>query len=281
VSTGAANGAATKHASMASRGSYDVIADRILLLTLLLMTSSTLSHGFDNASTPLLDLYVLEELPANSVVKSIELDQELTSTELSGLRYSMLSRPTAPDGSVPTRPLFTIDERGGMIRTAQRLDRDTLCRRSLDESCYIRFDVAVRPMTHFRIVRVRVKIVDVNDNAPVFPRPAVSLNLPESAAIGTSLHIPAAFDADSGVNGLVRYVIMTSSDADNPFQLVERSRSDVRLVLTSPLDRETTDRYQLTIVAEDGGEPPQSGSIQVCICSIYRCAKLNGATPYI
>ena len=45
---------------------------------------------------------------------------------------------------------------------------------------------------------------------------------------------------------------------------MERSRTDVRLVLTSALGRETTDRYQLTISAEDGGEPPQSGSIQVC-----------------
>ena len=249
---------------MASRGSCDVIADRMLILTCLLMTTSTLSHGFNNATTPLLDLYVLEELPANSLVGNIKLDRTLTLAEQAELRYSLLSRPTAPDGSVPTRPLFTIDERQGMIRTAQRLDRDALCRRTLEESCYIRFDVAVRPMTHFRIVRVRVEIVDVNDNAPVFPRPAISLALPESAAVGTSLHVPAAFDADSGVNGLVRYVIMTSSSsAKNAFQLVERSRSDIRLVLTSPLDRETTDRYQLTIFAEDGGDPPQTGSIQV------------------
>jgi len=250
------------HDKMASRGSHDVISDRMLLLTWLFMTSSTLIHGFDNATTPLLDLDVLEELPADSLVGSIELDRK---SEQEGLRYSMLSRPTAPDGSVPTRPLFTIDERRGVIRTAQRLDRDTLCRRTVDESCYIRFDVAVRPMTHFRIVRVRVEIVDVNDNAPVFPRPAISLALPESAAAGTSLHLPAAFDADSGVNGLVHYVIMTSSSAKNTFQLVERSRSDIRLVLTSPLDRETKDRYQLTVIAEDGGDPPQSGSIQVCI----------------
>ena len=55
----------------------------------------------------------------------------------------------APDGSVPTRPLFTIDERRGTIRTAQRLDRDALCRRTVDhDSCYIRFDVAVRPTTN-------------------------------------------------------------------------------------------------------------------------------------
>jgi len=239
------------------------MAVRKLFLTSLLLTSSRLVLGSDNTTTPLLDLYVLEELPAGSLVGSIEQSGQSTPTEHAGLRYSLLSRPTAPDGSVPLRPLFTIDEHRGQIRTAQRLDRDVLCRRILDESCYIRFDVAVRPMTHFRIVRVRVEVVDVNDNAPVFPVSSIRLALPESAAPGTSLHIPAATDADSGLNGVVTYVIMSPSSAKNAFQVVERSRSDIRLLLTSPLDRETTDRYQLTIVAEDGGDPPQSGLIQV------------------
>jgi len=226
------------------------------------MTSSMLVHGH-NATTPLFELEVLEELPPNSLVGSIRLDRKLSPTEQAALRYSILSRPTVPDGSVPTRPLFTIHERRGMIRTAQRLDRDALCRRTLDEACYIRFDVAVRPMTHFRIVRVRVEILDVNDHAPVFPRPAITLSLPESAAVGTTLHVPAAFDADSRENGMIRYVTVSPAAAKNAFQLVERSRTDIRLVLTSPLDREMMDRYQLTIIAEDGGVPPQSGSIQV------------------
>jgi len=237
----------------------DVTADRMLLLTCLLTMLPRLVLGLDNATTPLLDLYVLEELPANSLVGSIKLDRQQT-----GLRYSLLSRPTVPDGSVPPRPLFTIDERRGTIRTAQRLDRDTLCRRTLDDTCYVRFDVAVRPMTHFRIVRVRVEIVDVNDNAPTFPQPSLSLSVQESSAVGTSLHVPAAHDADSGVNGLIRYVLLARPPtARNPFRLEERSRSDIRLVLTSALDRETKDTYQMTIIAEDGGDPPQTGSIQV------------------
>ena len=248
---------------MTPRDSYDGSADRMLILTWLLISSSKLVLGFNNATTPLLELSVLEELPANRVIGRIQPDRKLTSSERDRLRYSLLSRPTAPDGSVPMRPLFTVDDRRGAIRTAQRLDRDALCRRTLDESCYIRFDVAVRPMTYFRIVRVRVEIVDVNDNAPTFLRSAINLAVPESAAVGTSLHIPAADDPDAGVNGVVRYVIMTSSEAKNTFRLVERSRSDVRLVLASPLDRETEDRYQLMVVAEDGGEPPQTGSIQV------------------
>jgi len=118
----------------------------LLLTWLLAVTSSRLVLGYSNASTPLLDLSVLEELPADELVGSVPQDDDQASGHL---RYSLLSRPTAPDGSVPTRPLFTVDERRGTIRTAQRLDRDALCRRTVDhDSCYIRFDVAVRPTTN-------------------------------------------------------------------------------------------------------------------------------------
>jgi len=145
--------------------------------------------------------------------------------------------------------------------------------------------VAVRPMTHFRIVRVRVAIIDVNDNAPVFPRirdawrlfcnsrassnrhlssrgrrsawlcpsrprsaPASPSRQPTTPTLGKLFTpSPGGHDADSGLNGRVRYVIVTSSSsaAAAPFRLVERSQSDVRLVLTSALDRETRDHYEL------------------------------------
>jgi len=45
--------------------------------------------------------------------------------------------------------------------------------------CFVAFDVAVHPMTYFQIVKVRVEIVDVNDNDPVFPQPTVNLELSE------------------------------------------------------------------------------------------------------
>ena len=68
----------------------------LLLTWLLAVTSSRLVLGYSNASTPLLDLSVLEELPADELVGSVPQDDDQASGHL---RYSLLSRPTAPDGS--------------------------------------------------------------------------------------------------------------------------------------------------------------------------------------
>jgi len=243
------------------------------------------------ADQSLLDLYVIEELPAGYNVGSIPRDmgfnQKYSPSELAELRYSMLSKPvvgsevgspsktpsslsgllSSPSSNFE-RPLFAVDELHGTISTADKLDREALCRRlaepisSLTVSpCVVRFDVAVRPMTQFRIIRVRVEILDVNDNEPTFPVGSIVLALPETAALGTSLHLPVAADADSGVNGVRRYTLETAVDA---FKLVERSRNDIRLVVTSPLDREQIAEYRLMVVAVDGGEPSRSGTLQVC-----------------
>lgn len=111
--------------------------------------------------------------------------------------------------------LMSIDPRTGIIRTATRLDRDSLCLTTgtgsggnigVDDTCQIRMDVVVQPMTHFRIVTVAVDVVDINDNSPRFDVDFRSYDLVEtSPPFVTALSIPAATDADSGVNGVQEY----------------------------------------------------------------------------
>lgn len=240
------------------------------------------------ADRSVLDLHVMEELPAGwsigSIPRNMDFDQKYTPAEMAELRYSLLSKPvvgsevggwpsssSGPSSSGFDRSLFSVDEVLGTIRTADKLDREALCRRTTEiqhttsltvTPCIVRFDVAVRPMTYFRIVRVRVEVLDVNDNEPTFPVDSISLALPETAAPGTSLHLPVAVDADSGVNGVRNYMLTTHVDK---FRLAERSRNDLRLVVTSPLDREATAEYRLVVVAVDGGQPSLSGSLQVGI----------------
>jgi hypothetical protein len=254
---------------------------------------STITVAALSADRSVLDLHVMEELPAGwsigSIPRNMDFDQKYTPAEMAELRYSLLSKPvigselggspkvtsssssSGPSTSSFDRSLFSVDEMLGTIRTADKLDREALCRRTTEVQhtssvtvtpCIVRFDVAVRPMTHFRIVRVRVEILDVNDNEPTFPVGSISLALPETAAPGTSLHLPVAVDADSGVNGVRNYMLTTHVDK---FRLAERSRNDLRLVVTSPLDRETTAEYRLIVVAVDGGQPSLSGTLQVCI----------------
>jgi len=117
-----------------------------------------------------------------------------------------------------------------------------------------------------RRLKVKVEIVDVNDNAPVFPERRISHEISELAEPGTALAVPPATDLDSGRNGIYRYDVIPR---DGKFELTSRGTADggtdLRLVLTDRLDRELEDQYLVTVLAVDGGDPPKTGSIVVNI----------------
>jgi protocadherin delta 1 len=151
-------------------------------------------------SETVLEYRIEEERPAGEyvgdVARDFGFDQELPVSTFSALRFSFLTLPTAGD-----RMYFTIDERTGVVRTSAVIDREEVCplRTSestqdgaTDESCTIKFDVAVRPIEHFRIIKVRVEIIDTNDNAPVFSPDFLPIDVSEAADTGTSFALPAA-----------------------------------------------------------------------------------------
>ena len=207
-----------------------------------------------------LEYYMLEELPPNSLVGSLihdfGLDHKYSPAVLGQLRFSFLTQPNFD------RPYFAIDETSGDIYITHRVDRERICARQVD--CVVKFDVAVQPIQFFQIVKVKVEIVDINDNAPAFPEKRVHHQISEFAELGTGFVVPAATDLDSGRNGVHRYELLP---ADGKFELTVRTTADggtdLRLVLRERLDRETEDRYVVSVLAVDGGDPAKTGSIVV------------------
>ncbi|NXN19187.1 PCDGH protein, partial [Indicator maculatus] len=53
--------------------------------------------------------------------------------------------------------------------------------------------------------RIRVSVLDVNDNAPVFSPAEYTVRLPEDVPVGSVLVTVTATDADEGLNGHVKY----------------------------------------------------------------------------
>ncbi|KAM7320186.1 hypothetical protein ACRRTK_020629 [Alexandromys fortis] len=53
--------------------------------------------------------------------------------------------------------------------------------------------------------RIRVKVLDVNDNAPVFTQPEYRVSVPENMPIGTRILTVTATDPDEGYNAQVTY----------------------------------------------------------------------------
>jgi len=229
-----------------------------VLIAVSMVTSSTCS------SEMVLEYTVAEELPVETFVGNVAtdagFDRKYTSAIFHQLRYGFLTLPSAGD-----LVYFSIDEVTGVIRTATVIDRESACtdNRLLatsgrgkvgDSRCSIKFDVAVRPIKHFQIVRVRVEISDVNDNTPAFIPDFLALEISESVQLGTEFALPPAEDADGPYYRVAQYDLRQvlppseSSTGVEPFSLSVRGRAggnlQLRLVVRAQLDREAVHMYR-------------------------------------
>ncbi|XP_076159832.1 protocadherin-17 isoform X1 [Alosa pseudoharengus] len=158
------------------------------------------------------------------------------------------------------RHLVDVDPTSGLLRTKQRIDRDTLCQRN--PKCQLSMEVFANDAEIFMI---KIEIQDINDNSPSFPNDVIDLEIAENAAPGTRFPLTAAHDLDSGENGLKTYQI--TRDDYSIFSLDVKSRGDgtkfPELVIQRPLDREERSHHTLILTAIDGGEYPRSGTMQI------------------
>ncbi|XP_060741097.1 protocadherin-19 isoform X1 [Tachysurus vachellii] len=148
----------------------------------------------------------------------------------------------------------------GLLLTKQKIDRDAVCRQT--PKCTISLEVMSNLM---EICVIKIEILDVNDNAPRFPTSHIDIEISENAAPGTRFPLEGASDPDSGSNGVQTYTI-TPNDI---FGLEIKTRGDgskiAELIVEKTLDRETQSHYKFEITAEDGGEPPKTGNVQLNI----------------
>ncbi|XP_063304033.1 protocadherin gamma-B5-like isoform X34 [Pelobates fuscus] len=106
-------------------------------------------------------------------------------------------------------------------------------------------------VTHCSIL---IHIRDINDNAPEIMIKSLFTPVPEDSLPGTLIALINVKDEDSGKNANVTCQIVEIS----PFKLITSSNNYYKLITTSPMDRETTSEYNITILAEDQGSPPMS-----------------------
>ena len=252
--------------------SSDDVMTSTMTLLLLMTQVRVMTSDFQSSIGILSEFHVVEELPAGTLVGSARDNPQLlpiNNTDV--LRFVIRHRRTSARASPSPVEYFTVDELSGDIRTRKPIDREQISAAGT-RSCSIVFDVVVRPLRYFQIVRVIVHVDDVNDNAPAFPQQQLTLRIKESSRPGSTFSLPVATDADSGVFGIQGFE-MTSSSAADLFALqvrtnVEEESFDVRLELTGQLDRESTSQHQLSVVAFDGGHPRRSGTVVITVTVI-------------
>ncbi|KAI6057497.1 Protocadherin gamma-A2 [Aix galericulata] len=169
---------------------------------------------------------VPEELPKGSFVGDVAKDLALQPAALRDRGTRVVSADRTQ--------YFALHANSGHLVTAERLDREQLCR--LVERCVLRCEVIVEG--EMKVYRIEVEITDINDNAPSFRESEKELRMSEMTAPGSRFPLIEARDPDVGVNSLQSYEL----SGDEHFSLSVQAGADgekrPELVLAKALDRE-------------------------------------------
>ncbi|XP_064609251.1 protocadherin-11 X-linked-like [Liolophura sinensis] len=209
-------------------------------------------------------LSVVEEKPKGTLVGSIQNDPQfvksLASVNRTALKFMFFGQRN------PWINSFRMEEVSGIIYTTEILDREIICP-DLPSECFQDFDVAVHSDAIFKILKLKIVIEDINDNAPEFPKAEVTVNIPESAPIGFKVPIRGATDKDTGKShGVEKYEIFPA-DGQFTVSVIENldGSPEVGIVVGRTLDRELMSSHSVEILAKDGGVPPRTGTVKVTI----------------
>ncbi|XP_006891248.1 PREDICTED: protocadherin alpha-C1 [Elephantulus edwardii] len=200
-----------------------------------------------------LEYSALEETEPGVAVGNVAADLRLSAAALSLRNFRFLSSHH--------EPYFEVDPASGSLVVREPVDRERLC--GAKTACLLTYELVLSDPLELH--KVRVHVLDANDNAPHFAAGDVQLHIPEFLTPGARFTLPGALDADEGSNGALSYSLSPSPH----FRLAMGARADgsefPELVLEEALDREQRATHRLVLTARDGGRPARSGDAQVTV----------------
>nr|AAT85345.1 protocadherin cluster 1 gamma 22 [Danio rerio] len=183
---------------------------------------------------------VVDENEANHkeivTVKAIDLDEGLNGE----IEYFFADQ-------TPDTELFNINQQTGAITVKKQLDHE---KASLHKFGIVAKDKGNPQMEGH--CSVKIKVNDVNDNAPDIIITSLSSPIPENSTNGTVVSLISTKDADLGENGKVKLTLAPGP----PFRLSPTVSNHYALVTNGPLDRENYPEYNIELNAVDRGSPP-------------------------
>uniref|UniRef100_U3I7Y6 Protocadherin gamma-C3 n=1 Tax=Anas platyrhynchos platyrhynchos TaxID=8840 RepID=U3I7Y6_ANAPP len=204
-----------------------------LLLLLLLL----LGLGAGRAAGGPLRYSVREELPHGAFVGNVASDLGVDPRRLAARG----ARLTSGSG----RQYLELELGRGVLLVRERMDREELC--ELSPTCFLSLELVIEQP--IEVHNVEVEVLDINDNAPRFPRQDYRLEISESAVPGARFHIESAQDPDVGTNSVQSYQLSPSRHFALDLKGFQSGSKLLELVLQQPLDREQSALQQLVLTA--------------------------------
>nr|XP_014343935.1 PREDICTED: cadherin-23 [Latimeria chalumnae] len=115
---------------------------------------------------------------------------------------------------------------------------------------------------HVGFATVRIDLINENDNRPIFSQLLYNVSLFENATVGMTVLSVSATDKDIGTYGNVNYFF-----SDDPDRFIIDKFTGV-ITLTARIDFEATQRYTLTVIAQDGGGEETTGRVRINVLDV-------------
>ncbi|XP_076852823.1 protocadherin Fat 3-like, partial [Brachyhypopomus gauderio] len=174
------------------------------------------------------EVSLIEVAPPGSIVVSTKLQPEPDDAEY-------VLTPSADSA------FFSINAMTGVISTSRWLTH------TLQQA----FELEVMEVDSELRVKVRVDLEDANDNAPAFAQQSYEAFVNESIAVGTTVVVVTASDADHGENGYITYSMASLTPL--PFTVHQFSGA---VTTTQELDFESSvESFSFVVRASDWGAP--------------------------
>lgn len=212
-------------------------------------------------AAPLYNASVLENSPIGT--KIIRVQANDSDTERNAQVFFSL------DDANAISTIFTIDSISGEIFMSSVLDYETSPR--LFKLKVVASDNGTPRKSTF--VFMYINVVDVNDNCPVLNSLQTNrFNISQHTQAGTLLTVISATDKDSGLNGEVRYSLLSSSNPDRSFGMGEQNGE---LTVVGELQAK---QHRVVIVARDLGVSSCSRQTDILV-NVFADVGVNATKP--
>ncbi|KAF6088457.1 hypothetical protein HJG60_008282 [Phyllostomus discolor] len=175
----------------------------------------------------------------------------------------------------PPYGIFVVNQKTGEINITSIVDREVT-------PFFIIYCRAVNAQGQDleRVLELRVRILDINDNPPVFSMSTFLGQIEENSNANTLVMKLNATDADepNNLNSKIAFKIISQEPSDSPMFIINRYTGEIR-TMNNFLDREQYGQYSLAVRGSDrdGGADGMSAE---CECSI-KILDVNDNIPYM
>ncbi|XP_056373095.1 protocadherin gamma-B4-like isoform X31 [Hyla sarda] len=209
-------------------------------------------------------------------------DLEISELTLPGARFA-LGNAQDPDLGNNSIQSYTLSGNGNFalgkkITTDGIKYPEIILERSLDRETQSSYELILTALDggnpqKSSTATIKIIVLDFNDNLPMFSQDTYRIRLYENAATGSLVIQLNATDEDEGSNAKITYSFSHISDKARQLFSIDPLNGEIKVL--GDLDYETSETYEMTVEAKDGG-----GHVTHCKVSI-QIMDVNDNAPEI